>query len=630
MIFNYQVLPENFERNFLINDLTKFGKNYIIIREGCFLELISEDKSIVYSIPFWEEKSQYWDLRKIYKFDDKCFILASNLKYNCLKLINLDVNDSLEFSFSGEIKDELVNIHSDYIMTVQDVYKISQKGMEKIFFESKFNYYDEIRNLRIANINEVVFFIINGKIFSPFNINKINNILTNSGRIKVINFDENRVDLFFLGDLIGNPSIFPIQIGKILVYEISHKIGILIFSNLGCFDINLDFSTDFPKNLSQINKINIDYEFLKLIIFSFDIHVEKLNTEEPNSDYFLFLLYSDRYNLFENTLYFLSQDFSKIIKFSEKNDFIKKEEDFIIIVNEYTEIKEVNVNNLNDIENFKSAKSLDFSRKRIKSSIIQDYSLYEKTKKESIWNFIDSFDLISFDISENEYVFRVLNDYVFFEIKIDKNYQKSVMMIDLQTNEKIIKNKENKEFIDENLIVKMDFNDYPNLLMLKEIDKKIYILLKRFNGLVFNIIDEDSFEAEILKVVDYMEDDKFIFVIEENAVLFINKNERKISLYPSQNKLKKIRKTKEDKYVILDEVIWDGMNNFTYLKASENIEIEKTESKSEMIENFVVYDYKILYFDGVDSLVLSNDKRLSTKLSYLPLERVSFFEKDNK
>lgn len=634
MVFNYQLLPENFDKNFLVNDLTKLDDGYVIVREGCFLELVNQGKSKVYSIPFWEEKSQYWDLKKIYKFKNKVFILASTLKSNSLKLINLNINDqSLKFSVSKEINDEIINIHSRSVMTAGDVYEISQNGMEKIFFESKFNYYDELKKIKkFANINEVVFFIINGKVFCPFNINKIGSIINDYGRIKVINFDENRVYSFFLGDLlsdlIGNLLVFPIQTGKILVYEIGNNLGVFVLSNLGCFNIKLDLL----ENSFQANKINMEREFFGLVISSFNTRVIKLNPE-----YFLFLLYFDKYNLLENTLYFVKHDFSRIIKFSDENNFVKKEKDYVIILNKFTELREVSIDNLNDIQDFVSFnksfnKSLNLYGYEVDSAIIENHNLYEKEKHSFIGSFINSFNLIDFDILEDIYVFRfsfrILERCGIFEIKIDKNYKKNITMLDLEIYEKISeeKIKQNKQFIDESLVIKMDINDHPNMLMLKEMDKKVYILWKGYNGLVFSVANGFNFEAEIFKIVDYISDDKFIFIIEENTIFFINKSNNKVRLYPFQSKLKRIRKMEEDKYIILDE-----MNNLIYLKISDGYpEVEKMDSNLEVIQDFIVYYNGILYFDEVDSLVLINDKRLSSKLSCLPLEKISFFEKDKK
>lgn len=587
IIFSYSKLYKNYEKDFKVNDILFFNKKFLIARNAGFIDIIDDHESRNYFIPFLEKKSQYWDIKKIYTYGN-IFLLANNLSMSNLKVIHFTPN--LELFLLSEIKEKIINIYDEYILSEENIYYICEDGLRRLDLVNKLDYYEEMKSVNLKS-SHVLFF--QKDMFIPsLPIPKINHLISNYSKIKIINlesFDSIVLDL-------------PEGYNKFYFVQGSKEFNILAVKQNGVSLITLE------KNYFVINELYFNNEILNKFLLADYIHSWKLDNNK-----FIVLFYYE-YDDF-NDLYFISYNQTKLI--SINNNFVKIQNDKLITLNDYNKLFLWNLDNF-DIEN-------EIIVKRKKSTILGFYSKLQNKKNEFINNFLSSLKLIDFEFYQNKLRFYFQFKNFILEVELNEDNKKLFYILnDYNKSSSDLINKSGSDLIDEKIYRNVPYKIEDSLMMLKEIDGKRYSVFREFNKIVLNY---DQKELDILNLLDVAFLDNYAVVLDESAVMLIDLEFGGIhDIFQNDSVFKKILKVSENQFVLL--------NNENYL-FSINI-VDKTFKVNDMKHlinlksDFVVWREFLIFFDDVDSLCFFDCDELYTKILPVPFKSVIFHTVDDR
>lgn len=587
IIFSYSKLYKNYEKDFKVNDILFFNKKFLIARNAGFIDIIDDHESRNYFIPFLEKKSQYWDIKKIYTYGN-IFLLANNLSMSNLKLIHFTPN--LELFLLSEIKEKIINIYDEYILSEENIYYICEDGLRRLDFVNKLDYYEEMKSVNLKS-SHVLFF--QKDMFIPsLPIPKINHLISNYSKIKIINlesFDSIVLDL-------------PEGYNKFYFVQGSKEFNILAVKQNGVSLITLE------KNYFVINELYFNNEILNKFLLADYIYSWKLDNNK-----FIILFYYE-YDDF-NDLYFISYNQTKLI--SINNNFVKIQNDKLITLNDYNKLFLWNLDNF-DIED-------EIIVKRKKSTIWGFYSKLQNKKNEFINNFLSSLKLIDFEFYQNKLRFYFQFKNFILEVELNEDNKKLFYILnDYNKSSSDLINKSSSDLIDEKIYRNIPYKIEDSLMMLKEIDGKRYSVFREFNKIVLNY---DQKELDILNLLDVAFLDNYAVVLDESAVMLIDLEFGGIhDIFQNDSVFKKILKVSENQFVLL--------NNENYL-FSINI-VDKTFKVNDMKHlinlksDFVVWREFLIFFDNVDSLCFFDCDELYTKILPVPFKSVIFHTVDDR
>lgn len=587
IIFSYSKLYKNYEKDFKVNDILFFNKKFLIARNAGFIDIIDDHESRNYFIPFLEKKSQYWDIKKIYTYGN-IFLLANNLSMSNLKLIHFTPN--LELFLLSEIKEKIINIYDEYILSEENIYYICEDGLRRLDFVNKLDYYEEMKSVNLKS-SHVLFF--QKDMFIPsLPIPKINHLISNYSKIKIINlesFDSIVLDL-------------PKGYNKFYFVQGSKEFNILAVKQNGVSLITLE------KNYFVIDELYFNNEILNKFLLADYIYSWKLDNNK-----FIILFYYE-YDDF-NDLYFISYNQTKLI--SINNNFVKIQNDKLITLNDYNKLFLWNLDNF-DIED-------EIIVKRKKSTIWGFYSKLQNKKNEFINNFLSSLKLIDFEFYQNKLRFYFQFKNFILEVELNEDNKKLFYILnDYNKSSSDLINKSSSDLIDEKIYRNIPYKIEDSLMMLKEIDGKRYSVFREFNKIVLNY---DQKELDILNLLDVAFLDNYAVVLDESAVMLIDLEFGGIhDIFQNDSVFKKILKVSENQFVLL--------NNENYL-FSINI-VDKTFKVNDMKHlinlksDFVVWREFLIFFDNVDSLCFFDCDELYTKILPVPFKSVIFHTVDDR
>ena len=608
MIFIYNQLPKNFEKIYRINDLIKVDNSYFLVRESCFINLLTDQKVFIFSIPFWQENSQFWELKKIYSFNENYFILVSNIKGNCLKLFILKSINPPILQEISQINEELINLYQNYVLTKENIYMVNEKGFILLDLHNKLEYYNEIKLIDVDLTRQLNLLKLNNVFIPLAGLNKINSLLksfSNLNKIRIMDLQNLEVFEFTLQDYIKDYSTEEVK--KILVVFKKNFVELLAFSIDKSFSLKIDNNQNV-----YLRELNMNKKLVSDILTSDYVSVDEVDQN------FLFLVYKDRYNMFDNELYFTRQD--KFYSISKNNHFVKLIQDKLIILKDGFTLLEVDIN-----EPEKSAiKNFYFTNDE---SVFLHYNNYNNRKRALISEFIDNLDLIDFVFEDGKFVFYFNSNYAIFCVSVSIDGKREVRILDPKN---ISISKYQKELlIDEDLHISLDLEQIKNIIMLKRINDDVLMVFKSINQINLGLINKNVI-INLFNILDCYFDDNFKIFIDGNNLFFIQNDSLLLTTFP--NELRRIKEFKNNVFFILDE-----MNRLYILRLLINggsrLKVENLGIFEDLKGDFIILSNKIISFDQKDSLLIlyyQNRQYLRSKLCLIPTSSILFFRHKEK
>ncbi|MCS7243553.1 MAG: hypothetical protein RMJ36_02305 [Candidatus Calescibacterium sp.] len=591
MIFYCNKLYDKYDISFPINDIKIFDDRFIIVRDGGFVEIYGNSKFDTYLVPFWEERSQYWDFEKVVTIQDKIFLIACNISMNTLKLFSINSYDPLSLEFVGSLKEQILNIYDRYIVSAENFYKIDHIGLRKIELDRKFEYYEELKSINTKNVGPVFFLVDN--IYIPlFNVNKINHLLNNLGRVRIIKLDDFSIKDIYLSDYVSNNFKY-----TFVEKEINDNIEIISFDKSDSFLIRLTFD-----NLHVDNFYPIDNYLLKGFLMYRNTRISK------NNELF-FVFFNDEY-FAVNELY-ISKNMKDNRLLSKNNNFVSFDYSGVVLISNNTEVK------IFDYESFELKHFFDIKKLRRNQGILQEYFEIQKKKEDIIQQFIRSINMLNYEFTNDKIILYFEYRSNIIQVEISNNLKQNISLCEsnIQKNEFLVK---------QDLLIKFDITNFEDVLMLDTFSDKVLIIYKDKNKILMEIVGEKIEIVEILSIVDCVFNNFFTVLLDTRAFIFIDNSMGDMKILSFDFEVEKVKKVGDHNFWILTD------QNYVFnMDLSENkLEIKNVKHNFGIRNDFGLYGDKIIFFDNVDSLVM--DGELYMKLLPVPIDSVIFYNCDGK